>query len=79
MGLWPKLPDASETFPATAAALKNDEASTAIELLCDQLEPNQWLAQALLARIMWPSLTRQPVGSRIQMSFRNPWIETLQH
>ncbi|MCD4849661.1 hypothetical protein LN996_02425 [Arthrobacter sp. AK01] len=77
MGLWPKLPEAIETFPATAAALKDEEASTAIELLCDQLEPNQWLAQALLARIMWPPLTRQPVGSRIQMSFRNPWIETL--
>lgn len=76
-GLWPKLPEASETFPATAAAFQDDEASTAIELLCDQLEPNQWLAQALLARIMWPTLTRQPVGSRIMIGFRNPWNETL--
>jgi hypothetical protein len=78
IGLWPILPDAGETFPKTLAAFGDEEAATAIELLCDQLEPNQWLAQALLARIMWPSLSRQPVGSRIQLSFRNPWTQTAQ-
>lgn len=78
LGLWPKLPDASETFPKTLATFQNEEAATAMELLCDQLEPEQWMAQALLARIMWPSLTRQPVGSRIQLNFSNPWPETRQ-
>jgi hypothetical protein len=76
MGLWPVLPEASETFPKTVAALKDEEAATALELLCDQLDPEQWMVQALLARIMWPSLTREPVGSRINLGFSNPWPET---
>lgn len=75
MGLWPILPDAGETFPKTHAAFQDEEAATALELLCDQLEPDQWLAQALLARILWPALTRQPVGPRIQLSFNNPWSD----
>lgn len=73
MGLWPRLPDASQPFPKTLAAFKDEEAATVIELLCDQMEPEQWLVPALLARIMWSSLTREPVGSRIHLSFRNPW------
>lgn len=50
MGLWLVLPDAGETFPKTVAALKDDEAATALELLCDQLDPEQWMAQASCGR-----------------------------
>lgn len=72
-GLWPELPDAGETFSATLAAFRDEEARTVMELLCDQLEPEQWLVQALLARIMWSALTREPVGPSIQLNFKNPW------
>lgn len=72
-GLWPRLPDASDQFPRTLAALSDEEAGTVLELLCDDLEPDQWLAQALLARIMWSPLTRESVGPRVHLNFRNPW------
>ncbi len=72
-GLWPRLPDASDQFPRTLAALSDEEAGTVLELLCDDLEPDQWLTQALLARIMWSPLTRESVGPRVHLNFRNPW------
>lgn len=71
--LVPVQPDVSETFPKTLAAFADEEASIVLELLCGQLSPHHWQAQALLARVMWPSFTREAVGPKINLDFKNPW------
>ncbi|WP_411734394.1 NACHT domain-containing protein [Paeniglutamicibacter sp.] len=53
----------------TVAAFENDESRMVFELLCGNLDPTHWLAQAVLARLLWPIFTRIPVGEEIRESF----------
>ena len=55
-------PDVTARWPRTLEALRDQEASLVIELLCGDLEAPLWRAQDLMAQAVWPGLSRVPVG-----------------
>jgi energy-coupling factor transporter ATP-binding protein EcfA2 len=50
------------------AALADSDASAAVQIALDALEPNDWAARSMLARSYWPAVARWPIGSQ----FRSP-------
>ena len=50
------------------AALADSDASAALQIALDALEPNDWAARSMLARSYWPAVARWPIGSH----FRSP-------
>jgi hypothetical protein len=50
------------------AALDDSDASAAVQIALDALEPNDWAARSMLARSYWPAVARWPIGSQ----FRSP-------
>ncbi len=63
--LWPRLPVATKTWPATAAALSASEPAAMLELAFGALDPVDWTAAATTARALWPQLTRRPIGDEL--------------
>lgn len=63
--LWPHLPVATKTWPATAAALSASEPAAMLELAFGALDPVDWTAAATTARALWPQLTRRPIGDEL--------------
>jgi hypothetical protein len=63
--LRPVTPDVISQWPCTLEALRDQDASLVIELLCGDLGPDLWHVQDLLARTVWPGLSRAPLGQRV--------------
>lgn len=67
-GIWPRLPDQDMTWEATADALLDPETADVMDLLCGNVEPDHWVVTALIARAVWPTLTRVELGSQLEIS-----------
>ena len=69
VGLWPTLPTPAQTWPKTLTALQDPAARFLLELLCGDLPVDQWQAKELMARAVWPALSRAPVGNRLDLQY----------
>ena len=58
-------PDVTMEWPRTVEALRHQDASLVVELLCGDLAANLWQVQDLLAQAVWPALSRAPVGQHV--------------
>ena len=58
-------PDVTSQWPRTLEALQDQYASLVIELLCGDLDADLWQVQELLAKAVWPGLSRAPLGRHV--------------
>jgi hypothetical protein len=49
----------------TIEALRDQDASLVLELLCGDIDADLWYVQEALAKAVWPGLSRTPVGIRL--------------
>ena len=66
---YPMIPVVSRRFRPgwrhTVEALRDQDASLVLELLCGALGPERWYVQEALARLAWPELSKVPVGRNL--------------
>ncbi|HET9894610.1 MAG TPA: hypothetical protein VFQ44_06715 [Streptosporangiaceae bacterium] len=59
-------PDVLSEWPCTLEALRDQNASLVLELLCGNLTAELWQVQDLLAQAVWPALSRIAVGPQLK-------------
>jgi len=59
------LTNTGTPWASSLTALRDQDASLVLELLCGDLDADLWYAQELLAEVAWPGLSRTPVGSSL--------------
>lgn len=63
--LRPVMPEVTSQWPCALEALRDQDASLVIEMLCGDLDADLWHVQDLLAQAVWPGLSRAPVGQHV--------------
>jgi hypothetical protein len=46
-------------------ALEDDDAAISLELLLQGVSPDSWIVPALVARAVWPEVSRRPIDRRL--------------
>lgn len=52
-------------LPHTLAGLRDGDVSAVLELAFESLGPEHWTATAALGQLLWPALSRVPIGDRL--------------
>lgn len=68
--LWPVSSGKVFNCADLHAALTDPDASAALQIALDTLEPNDWAARSMLARSYWPAPARWPVGAQLTRTGR---------
>jgi hypothetical protein len=66
------LDGTGQHWERTLEALRDQDASLVLELLCGGLAADLWPAQEALAEAAWPGLSRTPVGGRLSITVPLP-------